>query len=143
MKVRIKNAPGIECPAYQTAGACGFDFRAVEDVTFAPGEWKTINTGTVVETPPGYMLMLAPRSSTYKNHGLILSCSIVVVDNDYCGNNDRIKFPYVNISGKTQIIEKWTRIGQWVFVKIERADFEEVDEMSAPDRGGFGSTGKK
>jgi len=143
MKVRIKNAPGIECPAYQTAGACGFDFRAVEDVTFAPGEWKTINTGTVVETPPGYMLMTAPRSSNFKNYGFIQTNSVGVIDNDFCGNDDTIRFSFLNMSDKTHTIEKWTRIGQWVFVKIERADFEEVDEMSSPDRGGFGSTGTK
>lgn len=34
------------------------------------------------------------------------------------------------------------RIGQGVFVKIERAEFEEVDAMNSVDRGGFGSTGK-
>jgi len=143
MKVRIKNTSPEETPAYQTPGACGFDFRTSEDITFAPWELKQVPTGCVVETPPGYMLMLAPRSSTYKNYGLILSNSVGIVDNDYCGDNDFLAFPYVNLSGKTQTIEKGTRIGQGIFVKIERADFEEVEEMSAPDRGWFGSTGKK
>jgi len=88
------------------------------------------------------MLMLAPRSSTYKNHGLILSNSVGVVDNDYCGDNDTIRFSYINMSGKTQIIEKGTRIGQGVFVAIGKAEFEKVEKMNTPDRGGFGSTGK-
>lgn len=82
MHVRIKNTHSYPIE-YKTPGACGFDFYAIETVTFEPGEWKLIDTGTVIETPEGYMLMIAPRSSTFKNFGLMQVNSIGIVDQDY------------------------------------------------------------
>jgi dUTPase len=37
-------------------------------------------------------------------------------------------------------IEAGTRIGQWMFVKIEQGEFEIVETMNNQDRGGFGTT---
>jgi dUTPase len=67
MKVRIKNSTG-KALEYKTTGACAFDFESQIDVVFAPGEWKLIETGTVIETPEGYCLVTAPRSSIFKNY---------------------------------------------------------------------------
>jgi dUTPase len=39
------------------------------------------------------------------------------------------------------IIKKWERIGQGMFVKIEKPEFELVEYMWVGDRGGFGTTG--
>jgi dUTPase len=36
--------------------------------------------------------------------------SVGIIDSDYCGDNDTIKFPYINMSKETQFIEKGTRI---------------------------------
>lgn len=140
MKVRVK-AP-YEAK-YQTPGACAFDFQSVETITFQPGEFKLIETGMVVETPAGYVLQTQPRSGTFKNFWIMQTNSVGIIDQDYCGENDTIKFPFINMRKEPVTIEAGTRIGQGMFVKIERAEFEMVESMNNADRGGFGSTGQK
>lgn len=140
MKVRIKNNHNFPIE-YKTSGACAFDFYAVETVVFEPKEYKLIDTGTVVETPEWYVLLTAPRSSTFKNYWLMQVNSVGIIDQDYCGDSDTIKFPYINMKNEPITIEKWERIGQWMFVKIEKWDFEFVETMNNSDRGGFGTTG--
>jgi dUTP pyrophosphatase len=140
MKVRIKTPDGQPL-AYETAGACAFDFKALETVTFAPKDFKLIETGTVVETPEGYVLQISPRSSTFKKLGLIQVNSVGVIDCDYRGDNDTIKFAMMNLRDEPVTVEKGARIGQGMFLKVERADFEVVAAMGNADRGGFGTTG--
>lgn len=143
MKVRIKTIDW-EPLFYETEGAVGFDFKCTEDYTFEPGEFKLVETGTVVEIPEWYMLQLAPRSSTFKKHGLIQTNSVWIIDCDYCGEEDTIKFPYMNVTKEVQKLEKGTRMGQWVFVKIGKAEFEVVEQMwNDKNRWGFGTTGIK
>ena len=142
MKVRIKK--NHEFPTeYKTSGACAFDFYASEEKTFSPGEWGLVETGTVVETPEGFMLMTAPRSSTFKNYGLMQVNSVGIIDNDYCGDTDTIKFPFINMRNESVTIPVGERIGQGIFVKIEKPIIEFVETMGNADRGGFGTTGKK
>lgn len=140
MEVRIKKNHHFPIE-YKTPGACAFDFYASEDTTFAPGEWKLIETGTVIETPEGYSLIIAPRSSTFKNYGLMQVNSIGIVDQDYIGDNDTIKFAYMNMRSEPVTVPRGERIGQGMFVALLKPDFREVDTMNATDRGGFGSTG--
>jgi dUTP pyrophosphatase len=83
------------------------------------------------------MLMLAPRSSTFKNYGLILVNSVGIIDQDYCGENDTNKFMYLNMRSEPVSITKGERIGQGIIVKIEKSEFELVEEMGNKDRGGF------
>ena len=142
MKVRIKNSTG-KTLEYKTTGACAFDFESQSEVIFAPGEWKLIETGTVVETPEGYCLVTAPRSSIFKNYWLMQVNSIGIIDQDYCGDGDTIKFPYINMRKEEVIVKAGERIGQGMFVKIEKPEFEMVESMGGVDRGGFGTTGVK
>lgn len=139
MKVRIKTTDW-EALNYETSGAAWFDFKCTQDYTFEPGDFKLIETGTAIETPKWYMLQIQPRSSTFKKHGLMQVNGVGIIDSDYCGDTDTIKFAYINMSKETQVIEKWTRIGQWVFFKIEQADFEIVETMWNKDRGWFWTT---
>lgn len=143
MKVRIKtidNKPLF----YETTGAVAFDFKCTQDYTFQPGEFHLVETGTVVEIPQWYMLQIQPRSSTFKKHGLMQVNSVWIIDQDYCGDEDTIKFAYMNMSKEVQTIQAGTRIGQWVFVKIEKADFQVVESMwDHASRWGFGTTGIK
>lgn len=143
MKVRIKTIDG-EPLFYETEGAVGFDLKCIEDYTFEPGEFKLVETGTVVEIPKGYMLQLQPRSSTFKKHWLMQVNGVGIIDNDYCGEDDTLKFGYINMTKETQVVEKGTRIGQGVFVKVGIAEFEVVEKMgNDKNRGGFGTTGIK
>ncbi len=139
MKVRIKT-PDWKPLFYETSWACAFDFKSVEDVSFDPGEFKLIETGTVVETPEWFVLQIQPRSSTFKKHWVMQVNSVWVIDQDYCWDTDTIKFPFMNMTDKKVVIEKWTRIGQWMFVKIEKADFEVVESMKKNSRWGFWTT---
>lgn len=128
---------------YETEWACAFDFKASEDVEIAPWQAWMVETGTVIEVPKGSMLMLSPRSSTYKklgSGGLILVNSVWIIDNDYCGDNDSIKLVYLNTWKETCFIKKWDRIWQGTFVKINKAKFIYVEKMEWKDRGGFWTT---
>lgn len=140
MKVRIKSLDW-KAVFYETPWACAFDFRCLEEVVFEPGEFKIVETWLVVEIPEWYMLQTQPRSSTFKKHWLIQVNSVWIIDNDYCWDNDTIKFPYLNMSGQRQVLEAWTRIWQWVFVKIEKVEFELVETMwNAKNRWWFWTT---
>ncbi len=139
MKVRIKTSDGQPL-FYETAGAAGFDFKCTQDYTFEPWQFQLVETGTVVEVPEWYVLQIVPRSSTYKKHGLVQVNSVGIIDSDYRGNNDTIKFAYINLSKETQHIEAGTRIGQWVILPFLKADFEIVEDMWNADRGWFWTT---
>lgn len=141
MKVRVKNYHNFPIE-YKTSWACAFDFYLSEEVTLAPGEWKLLETGTIIETPQGYALLTAPRSSTFKNYWLMQVNSVGIIDNDYSWDSDTIKFPYVNMRSEPITLPKWERIGQWMFVKIEKWEFESVESMNNANRWGFGTTGK-
>lgn len=139
--VRIKRIhPDAVLPRYQTEGSAGFDFHAVEDVTIKPGQLALVRTGLAIGAPQGYMLMACPRSSTYKNFGLVMVNSVGVIDSDYSGNEDEILLPLMNVREYDSYIKKGTRFAQAVFVQIGRFAFHETDDMGA-SRGGWGSTG--
>lgn len=69
------------------------DLRAAEDVSMTAGEFKLIPLGVAMELPEGYEALVAPRSSTFKNLGILLANSIGVIDESYCGDNDEWHFP--------------------------------------------------
>ena len=127
---------------YKTPGACAFDMPVSEEKTIAPGEYALVETGVVIATPPGYVLMLAPRSSTFKNFGLMFVNSFGIIDQDYCGDNDTIKCAVINMKKESITLQPGDRIAQAMFVPVERAEFEVVTSMNTSDRGGFGTTGK-
>ena len=143
MKVKIKRIDkSLPLPTYQTAGSVGFDIYAREDMEIKPREIALIPGNIIVETPPGYMLLVALRSSTPRKKGLIKPHGIGVIDNDYCGEGDEIKVQVYNNTDHAVKVEKGERIAQGIFVKIDKFDWEEVD-MMGKTRGGFGSTGTK
>jgi len=142
MQVKIKKlSQDVSLPQYQTAGSVAFDLASTEDITIAPKEVKLVPTGLVICTPPGYMLMLASRSSLAIKKGLMLGNGIGVIDQDYCGPEDEIKIQLVNIKDEPVTINKGERVAQGMFVKVEQATLEEVQELETKEsRGGFGST---
>ena len=134
-----KNLP---LPKYQTAGAAGFDLTARETTRIKPGEIGYIPLNAAIETPRGYMMLVAARGSTHK-HGIMPINGIGIGDWDFRGDNDEYKLPAHNFTKKTVTIEKGTRIAQGIFVKYLKADFIETNRMTNKNRGSFGSTGKK
>ena len=117
------------------------DLRASEEVTLKKGEFKLIPLGVAMELPKGYEAHIAPRSSTYKNFGLIQANHCGIVDGSYCGDNDMWRMPVIAMRDTT--IHVNDRICQFRIMKNQpRICFEQVDHLEGADRGGFGSTGK-
>jgi dUTP pyrophosphatase len=142
MKVRIKRIDkNLPLPVYETSGAIGFDLLARESIVVEAGQIAVIPANVIVEVPQGYALILASRSSTPKKHGLEKPHGIGVIDQDYCGPEDELKVQVRNFRESSVTIERGTKIAQGLFVRADRAEFEEVEELNEKSRGGFGSTG--
>jgi dUTP pyrophosphatase len=141
MKVKIKRIDkSLPLPVYETQGSVGFDLLVREDTTIKPDEIVLIPSNVIVEVPKGYALIVASRSSTPRKHGLTKPHGIGVIDNDYCGPNDEIKIQVRNFRNEPVTLKKGTKIAQGLFVKVDRLEFEEVEELTQKSRGGFGST---
>lgn len=130
----------IALPKYETEGSVGFDLPSRDDVTVLPGEIKLIPSNVIIEVPRGYALILASRSSTPKKYGLMQPHGIGVIDLDYCGPEDEIKIQVYNFTDKEAQIKKGDKIAQGLFMRVDRLEFTEVDEIVPKSRGGFGST---
>lgn len=118
------------------------DLRAAEDVTLNKGDFKLISLGVSMELPKGYEAHIVPRSSTFKNFGIIQTNHQAVIDESYKGDNDIWKYPVYAL--RDTVIHKNDRICQFRIMKKQpKIKFIEVDSLDNDDRGGFGSTGKR
>ena len=118
------------------------DLRAAEEVELKAGEFKLIHLGVAMKLPEGYEAHIVPRSSTFKKWGIIQTNHCGIVDNSYCGPNDWWRMPVFAL--RDTKIEINDRICQFRIQKNQPTlVFNEVEEMEANNRGGFGSTGTK
>lgn len=118
------------------------DLRAAEDITMKAGEFRLIPLGVAMQLPEGYEAHIVPRSSTFKNFGIIQTNHQGVVDSSYCGDNDQWYMPSYALRD-TQIHAN-DRICQFRIMENQpEITFEETQELGAPDRGGIGSTGTR
>ncbi len=141
--IRIRyHSKEIEKLRYIDGKSDWIDLRSAENVSLKAGEHRLINLGISVQLPEGYEMITAPRSSTFRNYGLLQSNSIGVVDESYCGDNDILHMP-VYATRDTEIHVN-DRIGQFRIIEHQPViEFEEVETLGNEDRGGFGSTGQK
>ena len=143
MKVKIKRLDKtLPMPKYHTKGSTAFDFYAVNNEIIKPNELKMILTNFIIKTPPGYMLMIIPRSSLGLKKGLEFVNSAGIIDQDFCGEDDKIHIFVRNFNKKKVLIERGERIAQGIFVKIAVASWQEAEKMNRKNRGCWGSTGK-
>ena len=118
------------------------DLRASETVELKAGEFKLIPLGVAMELPKGYEAHLVPRSSTFKNYGILQTNSCGIIDCSYCGDEDMWRMP-VYATRDTVICEN-DRICQFRIMENQpKITFAEVDSLNNESRGGFGSTGKQ
>lgn len=118
------------------------DLRASEEVTLKKGEFKLIPLGVAMELPEGYEAHIVPRSSTFKNFGVIQTNHCGIVDGSYCGDNDMWRMPVLAMRDTT--IHVNDRICQFRIMRNQpEIQFEETGQLSGEDRGGFGTTGKQ
>lgn len=116
-------------------------------------DFKLIPLGIAMQLPKGFEAVILPRSSTYKNFGIIEANSEGVIDHSYCGNNDEWKFPA--IAFRDTEIQRNARVCQFRIQPSQKATvwqkikwllssgvkIVEVDSLSNEDREGIGSTG--
>lgn len=132
----------IEKLTYIDGKSDWIDLRAAESVDLKKGEFKLIPLGVAMELPKGYEAHIVPRSSTFKNFGIIQTNHQGVVDSSYCGDNDQWFMPALAV--RDTHIECNDRICQFRIMENQpKILFEEVKVLEGKDRGGFGSTGKQ
>ena len=112
---------GLDELCYVDGKSDWIDLRCAEDITLEAGEFRLIPLGVAIALPEGYEAHIVPRSSTFKNYGILQANSMGVVDCSYCGDND-CQFRLMRNQPQLQ--------------------FTRVEHLDGPDRGGFGSTGK-
>lgn len=116
------------------------DLRAAADMKLKAGEYKLIPLGVAMQLPAGYEAHIVPRSSTFKNFGVIQTNHMGVVDESYCGDNDQWYFPAYAL--RDTEIHVNDRICQFRIMEHQpTVRFVEEAKLESPDRGGFGSTG--
>lgn len=131
----------IEKLTYIEGKSDWIDLRAAKEVELKAGEFKLIPLGIAMELPKGYEAHVIPRSSTFKNFGVLQANSMGLIDESYFGDNDQWYFPALAM--RDTVIHVNDRICQFRIMKHQpELVFEETDKLEGKDRGGFGSTGK-
>ena len=141
-KLKIKyHVKELEKLRYIDGKSDWIDLRVAENVCMKQGEYRLISMGISVEIPKGYEMLIVPRSSAYKNFGILQTNAMGVVDESFCGDNDIIHMPILAMRDTEIHIND--RIGQFRLMPHQpEVHFIEVDHLDNEDRGGFGTTGK-
>ena len=116
------------------------DLRAAADVSLKKGEFALIPLGIAMQLPAGCEAHVVPRSSTFKNFGILQVNSMGVIDESYGGDDDQWFFPALAV--RDTEIHVNDRICQFRIMEHQPVlSFREVEKLTGENRGGFGSTG--
>ena len=131
-------------PNYASPGSAGLDLRACTEhvQTINPGETFLIPTGiSIFIKDPAYAALILPRSGLGHKHGIVLGNLVGLIDSDYQGE---LMVSVWNRSQTAFTLEPGERLAQYVLVPVVHAEFEQVQEFAATERGagGFGHTGQ-
>ena len=129
-----KSLPELECHGDW------IDLYNKEEVSLKISEHKLIDLNVAIKLPKEYEAHILPRSSTFKNYGLLVANSMGMVDNAYCGDNDEWKLSVIGTKEVT--IPKGSRIAQFRIIPSQNVKLKTVENLGGIDRGGFGSSGK-
>lgn len=139
IEIEIKYFTDIE-PISIIPNGDWIDLRAAENIEMKKGEFKLIPLGIGMILPSSYEAHIVPRSSTFKNYGVIQTNHMGVIDNSYCGENDQWFFPAYAL--RDTVINKNDRICQFrIIEKQPTIEFKPIDNLKEISRGGYGSTG--
>lgn len=142
IKIKVKYFTDIEPLKFIENKSDWYDLRSAEDVELKTGEFRLIKLGIGIKLPKGYEAIIAPRSSTFKNFGVIQANSIGIIDETYSGDNDEWLYPVIAM--RDTVIHKNDRICQFRILEHQpKHQIVKVEHLDATDRGGIGSTGKK
>ena len=143
MRLKIRRLdPTVALPSYGTNESAGFDLAAAHDLVIPAGEVALVRTGLVVEVPAGHFLGIFARSSTPLKRGLMVANGVGVIDSDYSGPNDEIMVQLLNFTGVPVQVAKGDRLAQGIVLPAPRVSWDEVSDIRAATRGGFGATGR-
>jgi dUTP pyrophosphatase len=139
--MRLPHGEGLPLPSYATAHAAGLDVVAAEDLMLAPGARAAVATGFAIAIPEGYEVQVRPRSGLALKHGITCLNTPGTIDADYRGE---VKVILANLGTDPFAVARGERIAQLVPAAVQRATFDEVEELdeTARGQGGFGSTGR-
>jgi len=144
MIINIVNKSKHPLPVYETKFSAGMDLRANLDdkVILKPLQRSLIPTGLFIALPDGFEAQIRPRSGLAIKKGISIANAPGTIDADYRGE---IKIILINLSNEEVVIEDGERIAQMIIAKVEQAEWFEVTELQATERGtgGFGHTGFK
>jgi dUTP pyrophosphatase len=137
---RLPEAEGLPLPQSMSSSAAGMDLFAAEDATLEAGETKLVSTGLRIAVPEGYEAQIRPRSGLALHHSITIPNAPGTIDADYRGV---VKVILHNLGKNPFHVQRGDRIAQMVIAKVERAEWDEVDELPDTPRGsgGFGHTG--
>ena len=150
MKVQVKvldQRLGQEwpLPSYATSGSAGLDLRACLDeaIQIEPGQTVLVKTGLAIYIEDvNFAGLILPRSGLGHKHGIVLGNLVGLIDSDYQGE---LMVSVWNRGQQSFKLEPGERLAQYVLVPVVQAEFEQVEEFVATERGagGFGHTGKQ
>lgn len=130
----------------KAVAAWGFDWRDAivrmktsGTIHYQEGDIVALFLGFAAEMEKGYEGHVLPRSSTFPKYGLLLTNSMGIIDDSYCGDEDEWRgVMYATRPGKFNIGDRLLQIS---FHKTLPVTFTEVDELGNTNRGGYGSSG--
>ncbi|WP_245582594.1 dUTP diphosphatase [Oceanobacter kriegii] len=135
----------IPLPEYATPGSAGLDLRACieeDSITIEPGQTVLIPTGMAIYIEdPGLAAMILPRSGLGHKHGIVLGNLVGLIDSDYQG---QLMVSCWNRGSEAFTLNFGERLAQLVLVPVVQAQFQQVEEFTATERGegGFGHSGR-
>lgn len=142
-EIRIRYlSDSIDSLEYIDGKSDWIDLRAAQEISLKKGDFALIPLGVAMQLPEGYEANVVPRSSTFKNYGLIQTNSFGVIDESFCGDHDEWKFPVY--ATRDTVVHVNDRICQFRIVRHQpHIDFIPCEHLDGQDRGGFGSTGRQ
>ena len=141
MQIKIKKLhPNAITPQYAKEGDAGMDLTAVS-FEFMDTEHIKYNFGLAIEIPKGYVGLVFPRSSCYKQRQILSNC-VGVIDSGYRGEISAVMV--VTSKERYERYKILDRVAQIIIMPYPEIEFVETDELSTSERGegGYGSTGK-
>lgn len=142
MKVAIKRLDrSLPLPSYKTAGSVGFDFFSRIDTVIPARSMGFLPLNAIVETPPGFLFILIPRSSLPAKKGLAHPHGIGLIDQDFSGPRDELQLQVYNLRDEPVEVARGERVAQGFFLKFDPVEWQEQESLqNSATRGGFGST---
>jgi dUTP pyrophosphatase len=138
---RLPHGEGLPLPSRATPGSAGYDLPSAEDGVLAPMERRAFGTGLAIAVPDGFECQIRPRSGLALKNGITVANTPATIDSDYRGE---VKVILVNLGADPFEVTRGMRIGQMVIARVERVEFQAMEQLPSSSRGagGFGSTGR-